>query len=45
MVTMRLQNRFTGRAMDIYGDKIIEEENINTNEPDETIGQKWLIDY
>jgi|TARA_B110001450_G_C17578999_1_gene464078 hypothetical protein len=31
--------------MDIFGDKIIDHENINTNEPDKTEGQKWLIEY
>ena len=31
--------------MDVFGDKIIELENINTNEPDGTVGQQWIIDY
>lgn len=35
----------TGFAMDVFGDKIIEKENINANEPDNSIGQKWVIDY
>ena len=31
--------------MDVFGDKITELENINTNEPDESEGQKLIIDY
>lgn len=31
--------------MDVFGDKIVELENINTNEPDGTVGQQWIIDY
>ena len=31
--------------MDVYADKMIPGENINTNEPDDSVGQKWLIDY
>lgn len=31
--------------MDVFGDRIIPKENINANEPDETIGQKWVIEY
>jgi len=45
VVTKRMQNKMTGFAMDVFGDKIIEKENINANEPDNSIGQKWVIDY
>lgn len=45
LATKKFQNRFTGNAMDIFGDKVIDEENINTNEPDDTIGQVWHIEY
>ena len=31
--------------MDVFGDKIMDHENINTNEPDKTNGQTWLIEY
>jgi len=31
--------------MDVFGDKIVELENINTGEPDQSIGQTWEIDY
>lgn len=41
----KFTNRFTGNAMDVFGDKIIELENINTNEPDNSEGQSWIIDY
>jgi len=43
--TKKFQNRFTGNAMDVFGDKMIELENINTNEPDNSAGQTWIIDY
>ena len=31
--------------MDVFGDKLVELENINTNEPDNSVGQTWIIDY
>lgn len=43
--TKKFENRFTGNAMDVFGDKLIDYENINTNEPDGTIGQEWIVDY
>jgi len=43
--TKRIENVFTGRAMDIKGDKIVAGVNILTDEPDSGDGQKWLIDY
>lgn len=45
IATKRFQNRYSGNAMDVFADKMIPGENINTNEPDDTVGQKWLIDY
>jgi len=43
--TERLENRYSGRALDIANDKIIAGQNIFTNEPDQTQGQKWKIQY
>ena len=31
--------------MDVFGDKLTELQNINTNEPDNSNGQEWIIDY
>lgn len=43
--TERFTNRFTGNAMDVKADKIVAGQNLLTNEPDQTIGQKWKINY
>ena len=43
--TMKFENKFTGNAMDVFGDKLVEFQNINSNEPDHTIGQNWRIEY
>jgi len=45
MVSKKFTNRFTGNAMDVFGDKLTELQNINTGEPDNTNGQGWIIDY
>lgn len=36
--TKRMTNRFTGFALDVYGDKLVPGQNCNTNEPDDTKG-------
>ena len=41
----RLENAFTGFAVDITADVVKEGQNVNSNEPDSTIGQKWHIEY
>ena len=45
MVNKKFTNAFTGNAVDVYGDKLIEGENINSNEPDATVGQEWDLMY
>lgn len=43
--TKRLENAYSGRAMDVKKDVIEAGSNILTEEPDLTTGQKWIIDY
>ena len=43
--TKRFENKFTGRAMDVFKDVIAVGSNILTNDADLTTGQRWIIDY
>jgi hypothetical protein len=43
--TFRLENKFTGFAIDVAGDAATEGQNVDTSEPDQTNGQKWVVEY
>lgn len=43
--TKKLENVFTGNAVDVKADVIENGQNIDTEEPNHTVGQEWLIEY
>lgn len=45
VATKRIENRFTGNALDVKADVIIAGQNIVSEEPDLTDGQQWEIQY